>query len=77
MYFRGERIVKSIINEFYARMSKAKTVIISGCSAGGLATYYWIDYFRNILPQNVLVLGIPDSGIFIDMKSIDGSDLGK
>ncbi|CAD8202184.1 unnamed protein product [Paramecium pentaurelia] len=77
LYFRGDKIVKSIIIEFYERMSKGGTVIVSGCSAGGLAAYYWVEYFRDILPLNVQVLGVPDSGIFIDMKSIDGTELPK
>lgn len=53
MYFRGDRIVKSIINEFYDRMYKGGTVIVSGCSAGGLAAYYWVEYFRDVLPLTV------------------------
>lgn len=69
--------MKSIINEFYERMNKGNTVIVSGCSAGGLAAYYWVEYFRDVLPLNVKVLGVPDSGIFIDMKSIDGTDIPK
>jgi ribulose 1,5-bisphosphate synthetase/thiazole synthase len=53
LYFRGEKIIKSIINEFYQKISEADVVIISGCSAGGLAAYYWVDYFREILPTTV------------------------
>lgn len=66
--------MRSIINEFYERMVRGSTVIVSGCSAGGLAAYYWVDYFRGVLPLNVKVLGVPDSGIFIDMKSFDGTE---
>lgn len=55
-------------------MSKAEIVIVSGCSAGGIAAYFWVDYIRSKLPASVVVYGIPDSGIFIDMAAIDGTN---
>ncbi|CAD8060863.1 unnamed protein product [Paramecium primaurelia] len=74
LYFRGDQIVKSWLSELYDDLSKAEIVIVSGCSAGGIAAYFWVDYIRSKLPASVVVYGIPDSGIFIDMAAIDGTN---
>ncbi|CAD8194030.1 unnamed protein product [Paramecium pentaurelia] len=74
LYFRGDQIVKSWLSELYDDLSKAEIVIVSGCSAGGIAAYFWVDYIRSKLPASVVVYGIPDSGIFIDMEAIDGTN---
>lgn len=50
-------------------MGKAKRFVITGESAGGLATYTWVDYLSEKLKKinpNMTVYGIPDSGIFLD-----------
>ena len=60
--------------DLYNELSKADLVIVSGCSAGGIAAYFWVDYIKSILPTSITVYGIPDSGIFIDMPAIDGTD---
>lgn len=73
LYFRGEAIVKSILSEFHSQLAGAETVVISGCSAGGLAVYYWVQHIRDMLPASVQVVGVPDSGIFINMPAYDGS----
>ena len=48
------------------------TLVINGCSAGGLATFTWIetiaDYVKNANPK-VKVIGLPDSGFFVDYPS--------
>ncbi len=48
------------------------TLVISGCSAGGLATYTWIetiaDYVKNANPK-ARVIGLADSGFFVDYAS--------
>jgi len=43
-------------------------VVISGCSAGGLATYLHVDWWKSGLPQ-AKVVGLPDSGFFLDYES--------
>lgn len=42
---------------------------MSGRSAGGLATYVWVDYIRN-RTSHKNVVGVPDSGIFLDTINI-------
>lgn len=52
-------------------MNKADTVVLSGNSAGGLATYNWANYLRSILPQNIKMLALPDSGLFVDYPNVN------
>ncbi len=51
---------------------KTDTFVVNGCSAGGLAVYTWVDtiakYIHGTNPA-VNVLGLADSGFFIDYPS--------
>ena len=40
--------------------------ILTGCSAGGLATFIHCDDFRNLLPKSAGVKCMPDAGFFMD-----------
>jgi hypothetical protein len=40
--------------------------ILTGCSAGGLATFIHCDDFRNLLPKSAKVKCMPDAGFFMD-----------
>ena len=43
------------------------TFILSGCSAGGLAAYTWVDFFHDrikAINPNINFMGYTDSGIF-------------
>jgi hypothetical protein len=60
------------------RAQNATEVVISGCSAGGLATIlhtdHWRDRIVNASEQNgtaVSVVGMPDSGFFIEYDDFD------
>jgi hypothetical protein len=48
------------------------TLVVNGCSAGGLATFTWLEtigsYVLNGNPK-VKVIGIPDAGFFVDYAS--------
>lgn len=40
IYFRGHRILDAILNALFKRgLKEATQVLLTGCSAGGLATY--------------------------------------
>ncbi|CAD8118533.1 unnamed protein product [Paramecium sonneborni] len=73
LYFRGNSITRSIINQFLNELTQADKVIVSGCSAGGLASFTWVQTIRDLLPQSVTVLNVPDSGVFQDLQTYDGS----
>jgi len=71
LHFRGKRILQAMATDLLknALLSSASNVVISGCSAGGLATYLHIDWWVDQLPQNAKVVGLPDSGFFVDLDS--------
>ena len=43
----------------------ATDVVVSGCSAGGLATYLHVDDWASMFSKSVKVVGMPDSGFFL------------
>ena len=48
------------------------TFVVCGCSAGGLATYTWVDYISDLIKERnkaARVYGLADSGFFIDYPS--------
>lgn len=40
--------------------------LLSGCSAGGLASILHCDEFRELLPRNTKVKCLGDAGLFLD-----------
>ena len=67
LFFRGSKIMKSHlkwIDQEY-NFSTAKKIVMAGISAGGMATYLWIDYLRGLVNDPKKVYGIVDSGIFL------------
>ena len=54
LFFRGHRILDVVLDSFLSSgLSKAKTLIVNGCSAGGLSTYLHLDYIRSRVPATV------------------------
>jgi len=41
-------------------------LIITGSSAGGLATYYWANYIKSQIKPEANIVAAPDSGFFLD-----------
>ncbi|XP_034710336.1 pectin acetylesterase 9 isoform X1 [Vitis riparia] len=71
LYFRGQKIWRAIINDLLPKgLSKAKKALLSGCSAGGLASFLHCDNFTSFLPQNASVKCLSDAGFFLDEKDI-------
>ncbi|CAD8056721.1 unnamed protein product [Paramecium sonneborni] len=77
IYFRGESIIKSIIAQYNTQLQNSEAIILSGCSIGAIAALQWSHYISQIIPNYVSLLCIADSGILIDMQSIDGSEMLK
>ena len=51
--------------------------VLNGCSAGGLAVYSWVDYFRDVIfavNPKVKYFGLSDSGIFLNIKNVNTRD---
>ena len=66
LYFRGARIFDAVVEYLIAQRSlgSATNVILSGDSAGGLATFWHVDRLAELLPA-ATVVGAPDSGYFL------------
>jgi hypothetical protein len=68
LYFRGGRIMRShfkyLINQY--NMDKASKIMLTGGSAGGLASILWGNYLQSIVSTPSSVIVIPDSAIFIN-----------
>lgn len=65
LYFRGARNVRAILAELTARfgLGAATDLVLSGDSAGGLASYWHADFIAAALPR-ARVVAAPDSGFF-------------
>lgn len=48
--------------------SNSTEIMVTGGSAGGLATFIWADYIRE-KTRHTNVYAVPDSGIFLDSAS--------
>ncbi|GKU89313.1 hypothetical protein SLEP1_g3466 [Rubroshorea leprosula] len=71
LYFRGQRIWEAIIRDILRKgLATAGNALLSGCSAGGLATFLHCDNFRNLLPLNTNVKCLSDAGFFLDIRDI-------
>lgn len=66
LYFRGKRILRAVLLSLLAKgMETATDVVLTGCSAGGLAVYLQADYIATFLPPTVTkYVAVPDSGYF-------------
>jgi hypothetical protein len=53
----------------YANFKSASQIIITGSSAGGIATYLWTNYVTTLVNNPSTVISIPDSGIFLITKT--------
>lgn len=74
LHFRGQRIFLAVIEDLLAKgMKDAKNAIISGCSAGGLASILHCDEFRSLLPTSAKVKCLADAGYFINVKAVSGA----
>jgi hypothetical protein len=57
-YYRGKRNLEAMRSSLMARgLKDATDVVISGCSAGGLATYFHVDWWADSFPSTTKVRG--------------------
>ncbi|KAM5560112.1 pectin acetylesterase 5-like [Rosa sericea] len=72
LFFRGQLIWEALMDELLSiGLSKAKQALLSGCSAGGLATLIHCDDFRGLLPRDSTVKCLADAGFFLDEKDVN------
>ncbi|KAJ0078894.1 hypothetical protein Patl1_24640 [Pistacia atlantica] len=70
---RGQRIWKAAVEDLMAKgMHHAHQALLSGCSAGGLASILHCDEFRSFFPRNIRVKCLSDAGLFLDSVDVSG-----
>ncbi|KAG9159173.1 hypothetical protein Leryth_018164 [Lithospermum erythrorhizon] len=68
LFFRGQIIWDAIMDELSSLgLSRGKQALLTGCSAGALATLLHCDYFREIFPKDANVKCLSDGGLFLNV----------
>uniref|UniRef100_A0A0E0CBG7 Pectin acetylesterase n=1 Tax=Oryza meridionalis TaxID=40149 RepID=A0A0E0CBG7_9ORYZ len=76
LHFRGLRIWQAVLDELMEKgLASAKQALLSGCSAGGLATLLHCNDFHARFPKEVSAKCLPDAGIFLDIEDLSGKRL--
>ena len=72
LFFRGSKIMRAHLKwiDKQYNFAKAKKIVMAGISAGGIATYLWIDYLADMVNNRKKIYGIVDSGIFLDPEAM-------
>ncbi|KAG0550291.1 hypothetical protein BDA96_01G326400 [Sorghum bicolor] len=75
LHFSGQRIWDAIITDLLRKgLARAEKVLLSGCSAGGLATFFHCDSLKERLGGIVTVKCLSDAGFFLDLSDISGNN---
>ncbi|KAK6121259.1 hypothetical protein DH2020_045033 [Rehmannia glutinosa] len=73
LQFRGQRIWLAAMEELMSKgMHDANQALLSGCSAGGLASILHCDEFRSLFPESTKVKCLSDAGLFLDAADVSG-----
>ncbi|KAM7513421.1 hypothetical protein LguiB_012296 [Lonicera macranthoides] len=73
LHLRGAWVFDAVMDHLLAQgMAKASNVLLSGCSAGGLATILHCDKFRALFPPTTRVKCLSDGGYFLHTKDAAG-----
>ncbi|KAG0537560.1 hypothetical protein BDA96_03G159100 [Sorghum bicolor] len=73
-YFRGQRIWDATVRHLLSiGMASAEQVLLTGCSAGGLAVILHCDQFQAFFPRSTTVVKcLADAGLFLDASDVSG-----
>ncbi|KAK7855103.1 pectin acetylesterase 10 [Quercus suber] len=73
LHFRGQRIWLAAMEDLMSKgMRHASQALLSGCSAGGLASILHCDEFRGLFPWTTKVKCLSDGGLFLDTIDVSG-----
>lgn len=75
LFFRGAAVFNASVKALLARgMSNASTIILKGCSAGGLASWLHADLFFEWMAEaapGARVVTVPDAGFFLSHNTTE------
>lgn len=68
LYFRGSVNTRSHFKWVSSKydLTQAEKVVLSGSSAGGIASFIWADYLKAMIGKDTEYFVVPDSGIFLN-----------
>jgi O-palmitoleoyl-L-serine hydrolase len=68
LYFRGAKITRSLFDQLNVQFGlfNSTKVVLTGASAGGLATFIWSNYLKTKLKNPGYLYSIPDTGVFLN-----------
>jgi hypothetical protein len=75
LWFRGHNVTIAILDSLqksYGIFNEGTEILVSGCSAGGLAAYTWANYIYSRAKGRVITA--PDSGLFLDSQNVAQKD---
>ncbi|XP_059648358.1 pectin acetylesterase 12-like [Cornus florida] len=73
LQFRGQRIWLAAMEDLMSKgMRNANQALLSGCSAGGLASILHCDEFSDLFPTGTKVKCLSDAGLFLDAADVAG-----
>jgi len=75
LYYRGHRNLVAITKDLLQNkgLDKATEVLVTGDSAGAMATFFHVDEIKSYMPKSVTRFkGLPLSGIFLDFLNVEG-----
>ncbi|KAK1325444.1 hypothetical protein QJS10_CPA01g03051 [Acorus calamus] len=73
LHYRGARVWRAVIEDLLENgMKNAENALLSGCSAGGLASILHCDSFRSLMPMGAKVKCLSDAGYFINVNDVSG-----
>lgn len=80
LYFRGKRIIDAVLDTLMGMgLKTAENVLLTGCSAGGLATFLHTDYVRKYLVSAGVPMkkfkSAPISGFFLLHPNVEGKQV--
>jgi len=77
LHFKGGFIREAFMDALLREhgLASASEVVLSGCSAGGLATFLHADWWRLSLPASAFLVAVPDSGFFVDWSKTTAGNM--
>ena len=69
LHFNGRWIVDALLTDLaaYASLRISTTIVLGGCSAGGINVLAHLDFLRERLPRTAQVVGFVDSGFYMNL----------
>jgi len=73
LYFRGFQNLIGIKDHLNSLgLQNASSIVIGGCSAGSMALYIHLGWWRSVISKSIPTIGVPQDGFFMKRNDVDG-----